>query len=57
MGEVLSAIAEERTPAISARDNLHTIALLEACYRSLDEHRPVSPEEIVKEEQREAGAD
>src|SRR5262249_16957347 len=57
MGDLLSAIAENRTPAISARDNLHTIALVEACYRSLDEHRPVSPEEIVREEQREAGAD
>jgi predicted dehydrogenase len=57
MGELLSSIAEKRTPAIDARDNLNTIALMEACCRSLDEHRPVSPEEIVKEEQREAGAD
>jgi predicted dehydrogenase len=57
MGELLSSIAENRRPFINARDNLHTIALLEACYRSLDEHRPVSPGEIVKEEQRETGAD
>jgi predicted dehydrogenase len=57
MGELLASITENRQPFIHARDNLHTIALLEACYRSLDEHRPVSPEEIVKEEQREAGPD
>jgi predicted dehydrogenase len=57
MGELLSSISEDRAPAISARDNLNTIALLEACYRSLDEHRPVSPEEIIKEERHEAGAD
>ena len=57
MGELLASIAENRQPFINARDNLHTIALLEACYRSLDEHRPVSPEEIVKEVQHEAGAD
>jgi predicted dehydrogenase len=57
MGELLSAISEDRRPVISARDNLNTIALLEACYRSLDEHRPVSPDEIIKEERHEAGAD
>jgi predicted dehydrogenase len=57
MGELLSSIAEMRTPVISARDNLNTMALLEACYRSLDEHRPVRPADIVKEEQREARAD
>jgi predicted dehydrogenase len=47
MGELLAAIAEDRAPVIGARDNLNTMALVEACYRSLDEHRPVSPEEIV----------
>ena len=46
MGELLDSIAENRTPAIGVRDNLNTIALVEACCRSLDEHRPVSPEEI-----------
>lgn len=57
MGELLSSIAERRTPVISARDNLNTMALLEACYRSLDEHRPVRPADIIKEEQREARVD
>jgi predicted dehydrogenase len=46
MGELLRSLAEEREPAISGRDNLNTLALLEACYRSLDEHRPVRPAEI-----------
>jgi predicted dehydrogenase len=57
MGELLSAIAENREPVIGARDNLNTIALLEACYRSLDEHRPASPKEIIQEAQHETGAD
>ena len=47
MGELLASIAEERTPVISAGDNMNTMALVEACYRSLDEHRPVSPKEII----------
>jgi predicted dehydrogenase len=49
MGELLASIAEDRTPVISARDNMKTMALLEACYRSLDEHRPVRPREIQEE--------
>ena len=33
-------------PAISGRDNLKTMALVEACYRSIEEHRPVRMEEM-----------
>jgi len=46
MGELLSSLAEGRESVISGRDNLNTIALVEACYRSLAEHRPVRPAEI-----------
>jgi len=46
MGELLLSLEEGREPTISGRDNLNTLALLEACYRSLDEHRPVRPREI-----------
>jgi predicted dehydrogenase len=46
MGELMDALANARTPAINGRENLGTIALVEACYRSLDEHRPVCIAEI-----------
>ena len=36
-------------PSLSGRDNLNTVALVEACYRSLDQHRPVRPAEIKEE--------
>ena len=48
MGELLASIAEEREPAIGLRDNLHTMALVEACYHSLDAHRPVRLDEITE---------
>ena len=46
MAELLMALEERLEPAISGRDNLHTMALVDACYRSAREHRAVSPEEI-----------
>lgn len=50
MGELLSALTENRTPKINGRENLGTMALVDACYRSLDEHRPVRIQDIVKGE-------
>ena len=47
MGELLNSLTEERVPAIGGRENLGTVALVDACYRSLDEHRPVRIQEIV----------
>ena len=47
MGELFSAITENREPAISGRDNLNTMALVDACYRSLDQHRPIPIKEIT----------
>ncbi len=41
MGELLSSLAEGREPAISGHDNLGTMALVEACYASLEQHRPI----------------
>ena len=49
MGELLDSIATSRAPAISGRENLGTMALVNACYRSLDEHRPVQITEISGE--------
>jgi predicted dehydrogenase len=48
MGMLLEALATDAEPAVSGRDNLKTMALVEACYQSLAEHRPVEMEEILK---------
>jgi predicted dehydrogenase len=56
MGELLDSITEGRPPCISGRDNLKTMALVDACYRSVEWHRPVELVE-VEEECLEARAD
>lgn len=48
MGQLFDALATGSEPAVSGRDNLHTMALVDACYRSLDEHRPVRLDEILE---------
>ena len=47
MSSLLCAIEEDTTPEISARDNIKTIACVEACYRSIAEERSVTLEEIL----------
>jgi hypothetical protein len=49
MGEVLRAVADGGTPSINGRDNLRTMALLEAAYQSAAEGRAVAPSEIATE--------
>ena len=46
MGELLSALEDGRTPRIGGRDNLRTLALVEAAVRSAAEHRAITPESI-----------
>ena len=46
MGQLLEALATGAEPAISGRDNLKTMALVEACYKSIEEHRVVRLEEM-----------
>jgi hypothetical protein len=46
MAELLCAMEEKRESLLSGRDNLHTMALVEACYVSAREHRAVEPREI-----------
>jgi predicted dehydrogenase len=41
MAQLLCALEENREPEISGRDNLKTMALVEACYVSAREHRAV----------------
>jgi predicted dehydrogenase len=48
MAELLSALEEHRQPSLAGRDNLETMALVEACYVSAREHRAVRPAEIER---------
>jgi predicted dehydrogenase len=47
MAQLMCAVEEGSEPEISGRDNLNTMALVEACYHSYKEHRAVSLEEIL----------
>jgi predicted dehydrogenase len=47
MAELLLAIEQDREPLTSGRDNLTTLALVEAAYRSADEGRRVALEPVV----------
>lgn len=47
MAQLLCALEENREPEISGRDNLRTMALVEACYQSYREHRAVRIDEIL----------
>jgi len=49
MAELLLALEQEREPSIHGVDNLKTMALVDACYRSAREHRAVEPAEIIDE--------
>jgi predicted dehydrogenase len=47
MAGLMNAIDTNTTPPTSAEDNLHTLAIIEAAYRSMSEHRSVQPSEIT----------
>ena len=47
MAQLLVALEEGTEPEISGQDNLKTMALVEACYRSVAEHRAVAISEIA----------
>ncbi len=46
MGELMAAIEQDRLPETNGRDNLKTLQMVHAGYRSMAEHRAVSPGEI-----------
>ena len=48
MAQLLIALETGNPPAIGGRDNLDTMALVEAAYLSAEEHRAVSLDEITK---------
>lgn len=47
MAQLMCAVEEDKRPEISGEDNLKTMALIEACFRSYREHRAVSFEEML----------
>lgn len=47
MAQLLTALETSSEPEISGRDNLKTMALVEACYLSAAQHRAVAIEEIT----------
>jgi predicted dehydrogenase len=47
MGQLLDSLTDGTEPAVSGRDNLRTMALVDACYKSIEEHRPVEIDEII----------
>jgi predicted dehydrogenase len=47
MGQLFESLATGAEPAIGGRDNLKTMALVDACYKSIAEHRPVALGEIM----------
>jgi predicted dehydrogenase len=47
MAQLMCAVEEDREPEISGRDNLRTMALVEACYHSFQQHRAIDIQEIL----------
>ncbi len=48
MGQLLDSLARGAEPEISGRDNLGTMALMEAAYLSLEERRLVTVREVLQ---------
>ena len=48
MAQLLVAIEQGTEPAIGGRDNLKTMALVDAAYLSAETHRSVSIDEITQ---------
>ncbi|RMG38150.1 MAG: gfo/Idh/MocA family oxidoreductase [Planctomycetota bacterium] len=49
MCDLIASLESGRPPMLNGRDNLKTMAVVEACYRSAAEHRAVSPAELLAE--------
>jgi len=49
MGQLMKAVETGDEPEISAKDNLRTMALIEAAYRAADRHSAVEVAEVVTE--------
>jgi len=49
LGQLERALLHGHVPEVSGRDNLQTVALLEACVRSATERRSIDPRELLSE--------
>jgi predicted dehydrogenase len=49
LGQLERALLNGDVPDVSGRDNLQTVALLEACVRSATEKRCINPRELLSE--------
>lgn len=49
MAQLLCAVENNTVPEINGEDNLHTMAAIEACYRSIKEEKTIDFNEILKE--------
>lgn len=49
LGQLERALLHGHVPEVSGRDNLQTVALLEACVRSATERRCIDPRELLSE--------
>jgi predicted dehydrogenase len=49
LDQLESAMLHGKEPEVSARDNLQTVAVLEACVRSAVEGKPINPQELLSE--------
>jgi len=47
MAQLMRAIEDDTEPEISGKDNLKTLAVVDACYKSVDEKRTVALTEII----------
>jgi len=47
MAQLMRAVEDDTEPEISGADNLHTLAIVDACYRSIYEERKVTLTEII----------
>lgn len=48
MGELMRTLQEDTESHMSGHDNLKTMALIDACYKSLDDHRGVTLQEVME---------
>lgn len=49
MAQLLIALETKTEPAVSGRDNLKTMALVDAAYLSAEQHRAIAPDEITSQ--------
>lgn len=47
MAQLLRAVEDNQKPEINGRDNLKTLAIIEACYKSIEEGRKESPKDFL----------